>query len=141
MKLWLLLVVGAIIVISSGVAVRSHIKSEARKTDARKKREAVYESTLQAYSQDLNPGLTRKEVEEYLRAKGTGFKQMCCVLERSAFADLVKVGREDAPWFCSENYVYIAFEFAATEPHDSLISYASDELKKVRVFRQLGGCL
>jgi hypothetical protein len=136
MKLWLLLVVGAIIAILSGAAVRSHIKSEARK-----KREAVYESTLQAYSQNLKAGLTRKEVEEYLRAKGTGFTQMCCVLERSAFADLVKVGEEDAPWFCSENYVYIAFEFAATEPHKSFKSYDSDGLKKVSIYRELGGCL
>ena len=136
MKQWLLVLIGVIIAASAGAAFRSHVRSEAKK-----KREAVYESTLQAYSQNLKPGLTRKEVEGYLRVKGTAFTQMCCIEERSAFADLVQIGKEDAPWYCSEHYVRIAFEFAAAESHNPIKAYDTDVLKTVTIFHQLGGCL
>src|SRR5437899_486807 len=97
MKRWLLPFVVVIIAMATALALRSHIRSEARK-----KREAAYQSALQAYTQNLKPGLTRKEVESYLRAKGTRLTQMCCVDEDvSAFADLVKVGEEDAPGFAA----------------------------------------
>ncbi len=66
---------------------------------------------------------------------------MCCVEERSAFADLVRIGQEDAPWYCSENYVFVAFEFAAVESHNPLKAYDTDSLKTVTLYRQLGGCL
>ena len=45
---------------------------------------------------------------------------MCCVASirgehasfiGSSWDDLVKIGEESAPWFCSENDVYLAFEF------------------------------
>jgi len=136
MKRWLLVLIGVIIAVSAGAAIRSRIKSAAKK-----KREAVYESTLQAYSQNLKPGLTRKEVEEYLRAKGTYFTQMRCIKERSALADLVKIGEEDAPWYCSEHWVHIAFEYAAVEPHNSLKAYDTDVLKTITIFHEWGGCL
>ena len=109
MKRWLLLMLVVIVAISLAVAFRSYVKSEAKK-----KREADYQSALQAYSHDLRPGLTRPQVENHLRSKGAPFTQMCCVDERSALADLVKIGEEDHPWYCSEHYVFLAFEFAGT---------------------------
>jgi hypothetical protein len=45
------------------------------------------------------------------------------------------------PWYCSENYVYIAFEFDAAEPPNLPIrAHGSDFLKKVSIFKQLSGC-
>jgi hypothetical protein len=58
MKRWLLLVIGVIVVVSSAIALRSTLKAEAKK-----KREAGYQSVLQAYSQNVKPGLTRTVVE------------------------------------------------------------------------------
>ena len=137
MKRRLLLLIVTIIVASSAIYLRYVFKAEAMK-----KREVAYQADLQTYSRNLNPGLTRKDVESYLRARNIGFRQMCCVLERSAFADLVKIGQEDAPWFCSEEYVYIAFEFTATEAHSLRRPiYDSDVLETVRIYRQPGGCL
>jgi len=137
MKRWLVVLIVAIIAVSSAIYLRDVFK-----TGARKRRESAYQAALQTYSQNLKPGLNRKDVESYLRARNIGFTQMCCVLERSAFADLVKVGQEDAPWYCSEQYIYIAFEFRAAEAH-SLQSpiYDSDRLKTVEIFPQLSGCL
>jgi hypothetical protein len=113
-----------------------HVKSQDRQ-----QREATYESVLNSYSRDLRLGLSRKEVEEYLRRKAITFTQMCCVEERSAFADLVKIGEEPHPWYCSENFINIAFEFRATEPHHPFIADDTDVLKTIRIFRQFGGCL
>jgi cytosine/adenosine deaminase-related metal-dependent hydrolase len=136
MKRWLLLVIAAIVVALSAAALR-HVS----RAEAKKKREAAYQSALQAYSRNLRPGLTRKEVEDDFRTRHISFGQICCVEDRSAFADLIRVGQEDAPWYCSENYVYIAFEFTAVEPHHPLKAYDTDSLKTVTLFRQLGGCL
>ncbi|MGH9613367.1 MAG: hypothetical protein ACRD4P_09840 [Bryobacteraceae bacterium] len=139
MKRWLIPVIGAIVVVIPATAIHYVSKAEALK-----KREAAYQSTLQAYSKDLRPGLTRKNVEDYFRTKNISFAQMCCVEGRSAFADLVKVGQEDAPWYRGENYVYVAFEFVNVEPDPPLIPWMphdSDLLTKASIFRQLLDCL
>jgi hypothetical protein len=55
--------------------------------------------------------MTRKQVEDYLAAKGVSFRQMCCVSAKefsrgvydNAYDDLVKIGQEDVPFVCSEN--------------------------------------
>src|SRR5215813_9898220 len=114
----------AVVIVSLGLAatILAH-----RSANAKAKREAGYQAALREYSNDLNPGLTRKEVESYFRKRGVRFTQMCCVGQpRDAWADLVKVGEESAPWYCSEHYVNIAFEFRATEPHRLFESRDSD---------------
>lgn len=117
-----------------------------REKQAQKKRDEAYEAILQAYSAALMPGTARKDVESYLRAKNVAFQQMCCV-ERKAFSDgvyddLVKIGQEDVPWFCSENNVYIALQFAGTG-HPKMTPDADplDRLRAVTIFHWLAGCL
>ena len=136
MKRWMLIIMIVVAISSAAMVLSSHVRSEART-----KREADYQAAVQAYSRALKPGLTRIEVENYLHAKAATLTQMCCIGERSAYADLVKVGEEGAPWYCSENYVHVAFEFAATEPHEPWKAYETDVLRRVLIFRQLGGCL
>jgi hypothetical protein len=115
---------------------------DARGQSAQQKREAVYQATLQSYSDVLKPGMTRKGVEDYLQSKGIKFEKMCCIDERSAYADLVRIGKEKHPWYCSEHNVYIAFQFVE-EPHEGLRSSAkdSDKLKSITVHHSLDGCL
>lgn len=139
MKGWLLAtaVMIVMIVFVSVISLRSCTSPEA----GEKEHEAEYESALRSYSKNYPTGLTRKVVEARLRAGGSSVVQMCCVQERSALADRVTIEKKPAGWPCSESYVYIAFEFAATEPHNSLIAFDTDRLKRVSVFRQLGGCL
>lgn len=137
MKRWRLVVIVLIVVGSAAVALRY-----VRKAEAKKKREAYYQSALQAYSRNLRPGSTRREVDGDLLAKGIGFLHASWLEERqSALADLVKVGEEDAPWFCSGHSVYVAFEFAATESHPLWEAWDSDVLGKVRIYSQLESCL
>jgi hypothetical protein len=109
--------------------------------NAQEKREAAYQTTLQSYSDVLKPGMTRKYVEDYLRSKGVTFHQLCCIDERSAFADLLKIGKEKHPWYCSEHDVYVAFQFVAAEPHTLPLARDTDTLKTITIFHKLEGCL
>ena len=116
--------------------------SAKQKAKQKAKREAHYQVLFDKYSNALKPGLTRTEVEAYFKSRNIHFTQMCCVEKsRDAWADLVRVGAESAPWFCSEYNVNIAFEFRSTEPHRLWEGRDNDVLESVRIFRQLGGCL
>jgi hypothetical protein len=119
----------------------------ALKLQAKRKREAAYQSALLSYTQVLKAGMTRKEVEDYLRARNVGFSQMCCVVgiqvhPKHSLDDIAKVGQEDAPWFCSEHYVFVAFQFEDHGQYKSILGADDkDILKSVTIFDQLGGCL
>jgi hypothetical protein len=124
------------------VAMFAICNCDARGQSAQKRREAAYQATLQPYSDVLKPGMTRKSDEDYLQSKGIKFERMCCIDERSAYADLVRIGKEKHPWYCSEHIVYIAFQFV-DEPHEGLRSSDkdSDKLKSITVHHSLEGCL
>ncbi len=69
-------------------------------------REAKYERALDSYSHIFQLGETREEVENYLSVRELKYERMCCLDERSAFADLLRIGAEKAPWYCSEQTIY-----------------------------------
>jgi hypothetical protein len=91
--------------------------------------------------------MTRQVVEDYLRARNVGFSQMCCVVgiqgpPKHSLDDITKVGQEDAPRFCSEHYVFVAFQFEDHGQYKSIFrADDKDILKSVTIFDQLGGCL
>lgn len=134
----LVLMVGGLLVLG----IRHGLKMQAHK-----KREAAYQASLRSYSQVLKPGMTRKEVERYLHEKNVEFRQMCCVdamelSKRHSWDDLIKIGREDAPWFCSENNVYLAFQFIDQGQHGTRWDANDlDTLKAISVYHWLEGCL
>ena len=101
------------------------------------KREVGYNSVLKSYSQDLKPGMSRKQVEDYLAAKNVDFGGICCIGEKSALTDVTLIGEEGVvfPPLCSTKYVSITFQFAAVEPHDPLKAYPSDTLKRITIWR------
>jgi hypothetical protein len=106
-------------------------------------REAAYQAALQRYSAALAPGITRRDVEEYLRAEGTRFMRTSRVEPSTAYSDVVQIGQDDPPWHCSEKNVYIAFGFAPARASKILIAEAhdSDSLATVVIVRWLEGCL
>ena len=132
-----LCVVALAVVVSIGV--RYWFKKQAQNS-----REAAYRLQLLSYTQDLKTGMTRKEVEDYLRANKIEVRQMCCVADelytRHSWDDLVKIGEEEVPWFCRGNNVYVAFRFAdydKSERQDNDL----DVLKSVAIYHELEGCL
>lgn len=141
MKRWRLLIGALVAFALIAFGVRHVLEKRAQR-----KREVGYETTLRSYSEVFKPGMTRKQLEDYLSAKGTPFRQMCCVSRKEfgkgVYDDLVKVGQEDAPWFCSEQNIYVAFQFIGPERHSvGPAAEASDTLNSVSVYRWLEGCL
>lgn len=135
MKRWLLMLIALVFVLAA-VAVRSSVR-----TMARRKREIGYKVELRTYSEAFHPGITRKELEDYLRSRNTNFSWTYTAFggrTESQYADLVKIGEETAPWYCSEEYVYVAFEFSGVETYKQ---NDSDVLERIEIFRQDSGCL
>jgi hypothetical protein len=114
----------------------------ARGQSANQKREADNQAALRPYSDAIKPGATRKSVEDYFQTNGIKYQKMCCVAERSAYAELVRIGKEKHPWYCSEHNVYIAFQFV-DEPHEGWrpSDKDSDKLKCITIYHWLEGCL
>jgi hypothetical protein len=133
----LILVVGLLAMV--GFAVRYRLKGQAEEA-VHKKREASYELSRREYSQALEPGMNRKEVEDYVRKKTFPVLRMCCV--GGSKSDLIKIGQDDASWFCGVNNVFVAFQF---EDHASQGTYRdandSDTLSQITVFHWADNCL
>jgi hypothetical protein len=100
--------------------------------------DASAKAALREYSQKLKAGLTRKEVEEYLKAAGTGFVERSG--ENGSLAILVKVGEETKPWYCSEWPDYLAFEFVSQTP-SPCEGCKSEVLKEMHLTSNGEGCL
>jgi hypothetical protein len=140
MKQWRLALAALIILVFCTSAVGYWWKKRAKKKVVEaQKREALYKLAMSAYSKDLPLGTTRKNVEDYLGAKAIHFERSST---GSSTADLVKIGQEPTPWFCSEFNVYVAFEFHPVEAHEhALEPYDSDVLDWTHIDRRGGGCL
>jgi hypothetical protein len=137
-----LAIVIAVLVVAFGLR---HVFQER----ARQRREVEYQRVLRAYSEALKTGMSRKQVEEYLSANKLSFRQLCCVsvkefsrgVHDNAYDDLVKIGQEDVPWFCSENNVYIALQFLGSQKDSLPGAEPSDRLKDVTIYHKLEDCL
>ncbi len=139
--LYLVLFVAAVIIV---FGVRYSFQKQAQR-----RREVEYQKALRSYSEVLKTGMTRNEVEGYFSLKNVQFSQTCCISVKeftrgvydNAYDDLVKIGKEDIPWFCSENNVYVAFQFLGSEKNAPPQAEASDRLKDVSLYHRLDGCL
>ena len=101
-------------------------------------RESAYRSELRSYIGVFKPGARREQVEGYLRVKEIKF------LQRSgagSYDDLVRIGQEDAPFFCEEQNVYVAFQFYGNKSLTKPGPDASDRLREMTILRWLEGCL
>jgi len=145
-RLKVLMVVAVAVVIVFGFWLGHHLRERHKAAE----REAQYQTLLAKYTSEFKPGMSRDQVEQHLQKNGKRFEQMCCVANfrgehasfiGSSWDDLLKIGEESAPWFCSENNVYIAFEFNPKSQGERPETNGSDALKRVSVFHHLEGCL
>jgi hypothetical protein len=144
-RLWLK-IIAAIAVIVFGLWLVQHVRERRKAAE----REAYYQTVLAKYAGELKPGMSREQVEQRLQTDRRQFRQMCCVanfrrqyvsLLDAGWDDLVKIGEESTPWFCSGNNVYIALEFNPKSKDELPKTNVSDILKRVSVFHQLERCL
>lgn len=134
------LIAAALLVLSMLVVACGVVTYQSRQQARR--REAAYEATLREYSAVLNRGMTRKTVEDYLRKKNARFSHSCCMgAAHNAWDTLVEIGEERPPWFCSEQYVYVGFEFVSEGQHQPWEAHDADTLTVIRLLRRSTGCL
>lgn len=130
----LLILASALVIFSVGGCQRHNVKS-------RNEREANYQHSLKSYSEALPVGVTRKTVEEYLRAHSVHWQQGFGPGSLDSESYWVRIGQDPAPWYCSAEGVYITFQFAAAEKHGRYDTRDSDVLKQVQLQRWGEGCL
>jgi hypothetical protein len=105
-------------------------------------RDQASQDLVSRYSAALQPGAKRTDVESYLRADKTPFRQLCCVdNETTAFTDLVQIGRNHDGWpFCSGWTVNVAFVFSGRGT-GILHADPTDILKTIEVVEEPDACL
>ena len=105
-----------------------------------RKQEAAYQAALRTYSNAIQLGTSRRDLETYFRLRATPFHRQR-IQEQDAYADLTKIGEGDHPWYCKRKSVYVAFQFNSTEKRpDSTGQSPLDTLKQITLFPQLEGC-
>jgi hypothetical protein len=116
------------------LGVRHKLKVRAE-TQAQTKRETTYKAVLHAHTQIINPGMKRKEVEEYPRSNKIEFVQL-------SLDDLTQIGEDEPSWFCGSSRVYVKFQFIGVKPPEPR-SKANDEdtLDKLKIFHWADNCL
>ena len=135
-----LILVLLLVVLGVGVLRPRWVKRRAMQAQ---ERELAYQFALRSYSEALKLGISRKDVEDYLRGKSKAFSQRCCMEQArsNAWDDLTKIGEERSPWYCSKHNVYIGFAFVSTESHFVPEAHDSDTLTAVTIFHAMEGCL
>jgi hypothetical protein len=129
-------VVCAVLAFTGGWYFEQHYEEEKDEL-AVSQRQLIYESILHSYSSALTNGMTREQVEDYLRKRGVGFGKICCLAQGETSADITKIGYERGPWYCNGYEVYVGFEF--TGPLASEDPAAN--LKKVSIVSLPDDCL
>jgi hypothetical protein len=113
-----------------------------REVRLKRERTDAYQRVLRSYTEVLSLGATRKQVEDELRARGASYERVSGFDATKAYADLVKIGTERAPWYCNKNNTYIKFAFDAANPRlDRTSQSDSDILRSIAVTPWLQECL
>ena len=75
-------------------------------------------------------------MEEYIQTRGATIQQLCRT-RGHACEDLTQIGKEDAPWYCGQNNVYLEFQFDSAEYTLS----EADRLRTISLIHKLEVCL
>jgi len=136
MNYWSLSLVAALLLLA-GCAVRT--PEQQTKHD-----DVHYSSARSPYLRDLKPGASRKEVEDYLRARNIKFTHACCAatylnshLSNRAFDDWIPLRDETRPWPCGTADVSIAFVFKHLLPDNGprFTSDDTDILEGIHIYK------
>lgn len=130
------------LITATGLVVVTLATRFALEQRSERKRQLEYQTITNRYAEEVSEGTTRESVERYLRSQGKEFQRFCCVGERTkAWADRVRIGQEQAPWFCSQHNVYVVFVFDALDHSVELSRDGNDRLVEVNLYPVSEGCL
>ena len=132
MKPWLVVGWGIVIVLAL-VNIHSFVRAKQKE----QQRQASYRAKVDVYRSILKPGISREEVEAYLRQTGAPYQRSCC--EPGVFSDLARIGHEAPGWVCRSWDVYVEFSFAGTYGNKAAAA-PEDSLTQISL-AQNGSCL
>jgi hypothetical protein len=137
-----LLALAALTLLAMSLFFATRYREAVKEAEAAKAREASYEQALHPYVARFKRGTTRGEIEGYLREQGVKFSHSCCMgVSHDAWDTLIKVGEEEPIRFCSEQYVFIGFEFVSKRARKVWDAQDTDTLTVVRLYKEHSGCL
>ena len=92
------------------------------------------DAALSSYSQVLKPGMTRKAVEDYLRANKLQFGQMCCAegSHKRSLDNLIRIRTRHFPAPGGDTAYYVAFIFDDQTQHPPARILQADDLETLR---------
>jgi len=123
------------LITATGLVVVTLATRFALEKRSERKRQLVYQTITNRYAEELREGTTRQSVERYLRFQGKEFQRFCCVGARTkAWADRVRIGQEQPPFFCSQHNVYVVFVFDALDPSVEMSRDGNDRLVEVKLY-------
>jgi hypothetical protein len=99
-----------------------------------RKRVGACQAALESYSANLQIGMTRKQVEDYLRSRSIKFNRV------DAEYDHFLIGDEGSDWVCAQKLEYIELHFAPTPQGVAWAALDSDTLTRINL-RFRGQCL
>lgn len=99
-------------------------------------RNVQYYKILKNYSGVLKPGMKRSDVETYfIMSRYVSFSHE--LGSRGAFDDRVEIAHEEEGWLCQKQFVYVVFQFAATEPDREVAAKPEDRLVGISLDRSV----
>jgi len=132
-----LFIVGSLFVIA--LAIYAGVSSMRAKR-AEQRRQDAYQATVASYRSSLAPGMSRKQVEEFLHMREEEFTRFPAYREDSAYADLVKIGEEKDGWYCGPGSVNVAIRFE-TATNRRVLEDPSDTVTGVALFKLFQDCM
>jgi hypothetical protein len=132
MKPWLVVGWGIVIVLAL-----ANIQSFMRAKQMEQERQRSYRAKVDVYRSILKIGISREQVEAYLRQTGAPYQRSCC--EAGVFSDRTRVGHEAPGWICRNWDVYVQFQFAGEDRNEGAPA-GTDALTQIDLF-QNGSCL
>jgi hypothetical protein len=136
MKRW---IIGGAILFTCAIVLLAamFMRHSQAEREASRRREATYSLALRHYSEAVAPGMSRNDVESYLRQNGIEFGRICCVDRSDTYADTVLIGKDPPPAWCSGANVYIAFQFTGASASND----PKDKLHRISIFKLPVDCL
>ncbi len=125
------------------LAILGFAANRIREERAQSARDKSYERIRDSYMNDLKPGITREAVEKYFKEHGVTFRQLDPGRPNATnYDDMVLIAKEEAPFVCKEQNVYVDVQFSSADPISAPFKVNElDNLTSISIKRMYEGCL
>ena len=109
------------------------------RTHSRNAHQAQYRAVLEAWSNEIAVGMNRTDAENVLHQKDIPFLR-ASVQGSRGLDDLITIGHETPPFFCSNDDVYVRVSFN-TSAGSLPTAHPTDRVQQIDLFEMPRACL